>query len=140
MKVGDLPSSDSDGEEEEDDAAFANPNHSRAARNQAQMNRSVDEAADKLKAVKVGTPSRRERESMEAAQAKARYQKLHEAGKTDEAKADLARLRLIREKREAEAAQRSVRAGRASEPSGYANIFFCRLRRRNARLRRKPDG
>jgi len=45
---------------------------------------------------------------MEAAQAKERYRKLHEAGKTDEAKADLARLALIREKREAEAARKQV--------------------------------
>ncbi|KAK8014851.1 casein kinase substrate phosphoprotein pp28 protein [Apiospora arundinis] len=52
--------------------------------------------------------SRRERESMEAAAAKERYRKLHEAGKTDEAKADMARLALIREKRAAEAARKQA--------------------------------
>jgi hypothetical protein len=50
---------------------------------------------------------------VQAQQAKEKYQKLHEAGKTDEAKADLARLKLIREKREAEAARKQV-----SLPSG----------------------
>jgi hypothetical protein len=34
--------------------------------------------------------------------------KLHAAGKTDEAKADLARLKVIREQRAAEAARRQV--------------------------------
>ncbi len=53
--------------------------------------------------------SRREREALQAQQAKERYQKLHEAGKTDEAKADLARLKLIREKRAQEAARKQVR-------------------------------
>jgi hypothetical protein len=43
---------------------------------------------------------------VEAAQAKARWEKLHAAGKTDQAKADLARLKLIREEREAAAAKR----------------------------------
>ena len=40
--------------------------------------------------------SRREREEIEKAKAKANYQKLHAAGKTDEARADLARLAIIR--------------------------------------------
>jgi len=44
--------------------------------------------------------SRREREEIEKARAKARYQKLHAEGKTDEAKADLARLAIIRKQRE----------------------------------------
>ncbi|KAJ5469474.1 hypothetical protein N7539_009092 [Penicillium diatomitis] len=46
--------------------------------------------------------SRREREAIEAQQARERYLKLHAEGKTDEAKADLARLAVIREQREAE--------------------------------------
>lgn len=46
--------------------------------------------------------SRREREAVQAQQARERYQKLHAEGKTDEAKADLARLAVIREQREAE--------------------------------------
>lgn len=113
---GDLPSSSE--EESEDDDMPANPNHSKAARNQAKAApASVDEAAEGVKDLSVGGKgkgkppaelSRREREAIAAQQAKERYQKLHEAGKTDEAKADLARLRLIREKREAEAARKQV--------------------------------
>lgn len=99
----------------------ANPNHSKAARNQASAPPvSAEEATEGIKNLDVGgkgTPtkgkpvaelSRREREALQAQQAKERYQKLHEAGKTDEAKADLARLAVIREKREAEAARKQV--------------------------------
>ena len=50
-----------------------------------------------------GGPSRRELEAKRAAEAKERYQKLHAAGKTDEAKADMARLALIRKEREQKA-------------------------------------
>lgn len=113
---GDMPSSSE--EDSEDEAMPANPNHSRAARNQAKAAPvSVDEAAEGVKEMSVagkgkGKPvaelSRREREALQAQQARERYQKLHEAGKTDEAKADLARLKLIREKREAEAARKQV--------------------------------
>jgi hypothetical protein len=114
---GDLPSSSE--EESEDEDMPANPNHSKAARNQAKAAPvSVDEAAEGVKDLSVGGAkgkakppaelSRREREAIAAQQAKERYQKLHEAGKTDEAKADLARLKLIREKREAEAARKQV--------------------------------
>jgi len=114
VQVGDLPPSDGDDSDDSDDAtpAPANPNHSKAARNQTKVvpTKAVDDAAEGVKALKVGgTPSRRERESMEAAQAKERYRKMHEAGKTDEAKADMARLKLIREKRDAEAARKQVR-------------------------------
>jgi len=52
--------------------------------------------------------SRREREEIEKAKAKAHYQKLHAAGKTDEAKADLARLAIIRKQREEAAAKRAA--------------------------------
>jgi len=52
--------------------------------------------------------SRREREALQAQQAKERYQKLHAEGKTDEARADMARLRLIREKRDADAAVKAA--------------------------------
>jgi len=105
VQVGDLPPSDS--EEEEEAAMPVNPNHSRKARNQTKVDPSVDEAAEGVQKMSVA-PSRREREAMEAQAAKERYRKLHEAGKTDEAKADLARLKLIREKREAEAARKQV--------------------------------
>uniref|UniRef100_A0A3P8V5M5 Pdgfa associated protein 1b n=1 Tax=Cynoglossus semilaevis TaxID=244447 RepID=A0A3P8V5M5_CYNSE len=44
--------------------------------------------------------SRREREELEKQKAKENYMKLHMAGKTDQAKADLARLSIIRKQRE----------------------------------------
>ncbi|KAL2144721.1 hypothetical protein VTI28DRAFT_8659 [Corynascus sepedonium] len=106
VEVGDLPPSASEEEDEEDDNMPANPNHSRKARNQTKVS-SVDEAAEAVQKLTVA-PSRREREAMEAAAAKERYRKLHEAGKTDQAKEDLARLKLIREKREAEAARKQA--------------------------------
>ncbi|XP_034944565.1 28 kDa heat- and acid-stable phosphoprotein [Chelonus insularis] len=49
--------------------------------------------------------SRKEREQIEKQRAYANYQKLHAAGKTDEARADLARLAIIKQQRE-EAAKR----------------------------------
>ncbi|KAK0372802.1 hypothetical protein CLIM01_09846, partial [Colletotrichum limetticola] len=109
VEVGDLPPSDSE-EESSDDDMPANPNHSKASRNQTKApapSADVDEAAEGVKKLTVAN-NRKERESMEAAQAKERYRKLHEAGKTDEAKADLARLRLIREQRAADAARRDA--------------------------------
>lgn len=117
VEVGDLPSSD---EEEEDDDMPANPNHSKAARKQA-TSADVEEVTEGISKMKAPA-SRREREAMEAAAAKERYMKLHAAGKTDEAKADLARLRLIREQREAEAARRQVSAIRWDGVS-WVNVY-----------------
>jgi Casein kinase substrate phosphoprotein PP28 len=48
------------------------------------------------------------REALEAAAAKERFWKLQEAGKTDQARADLARLAIIRKEREEKAKQRQV--------------------------------
>ncbi|XP_011497215.1 PREDICTED: 28 kDa heat- and acid-stable phosphoprotein-like [Ceratosolen solmsi marchali] len=50
--------------------------------------------------------SRREREQLEKERAKANYQKLHAAGKTDQARADLARLAIIKQQREEAAKKR----------------------------------
>ena len=61
------------------------------------------------------TPSRREREAVEAQQAKARFDKLHAEGKTDQARADLERLALVRERREAEAARKKAEAEERAE-------------------------
>lgn len=52
--------------------------------------------------------SRRERELIEKQKARQRYEKLHAAGKTSEAKSDLARLALIRKQREEAAAKRQA--------------------------------
>jgi hypothetical protein len=55
-----------------------------------------------------GGLSRKEREALDAAAAKERYWKLQEAGKTDQAKADLARLAVIKREREEKARQRKA--------------------------------
>ncbi|XP_016122851.1 28 kDa heat- and acid-stable phosphoprotein-like [Sinocyclocheilus grahami] len=58
--------------------------------------------------------SRREREEIEKQKAKERYMKMHLAGKTDQAKADLARLAIIRKQRE-EAARKKEEERKAKE-------------------------
>jgi len=50
--------------------------------------------------------SRREREELDKQRAKENYDKMHAAGKTDQARADLARLALIRQQREEAAKKR----------------------------------
>ncbi|XP_051770619.1 pdgfa associated protein 1a [Ctenopharyngodon idella] len=50
--------------------------------------------------------SRREREEIEKQKAKERYMKLHLEGKTDQARADLARLAIIKKQREDAARKR----------------------------------
>ncbi|KAK5625433.1 hypothetical protein RRF57_001149 [Xylaria bambusicola] len=108
VQVGDLPS---ESESEEDDDMPANPNHSKAARQQTKAAAvGIDAATEGVSKMSVNksTMSRREREALEKQQAVERYRKLHAEGKTDEAKADLARLKLIREKREADAARKQA--------------------------------
>ncbi|KAF4115883.1 pdgfa associated protein 1b [Onychostoma macrolepis] len=58
--------------------------------------------------------SRREREEIEKQKAKERYMKMHLAGKTDQAKADLARLAIIRKQRE-EAARKKEEERKTKE-------------------------
>ncbi|KAG7210425.1 hypothetical protein KM043_011957 [Ampulex compressa] len=75
-----------------------NPNRvQKKAKKLSQLNESLDTSKTEL--------SRREREQLEKQRAYANYQKLHAAGKTDEARADLARLAIIKQQRE-EAAKR----------------------------------
>lgn len=52
--------------------------------------------------------SRREREEIEKQRAQAHYQKLHAEGKTEQARADLARLAIIRQQREEARKQREM--------------------------------
>merc|ERR1712018_256449 len=63
--------------------------------------------------------SRREREGVEKQKAKAHYQKLHAAGKTEEARADLARLAIIKKQRE-EAAKNREGEKKAKEEAAKA--------------------
>jgi hypothetical protein len=111
VEVGDMPSSD-ESEEDDDDDMPANPNHSKAARDMAKaaaVPGSGDVEGITEGVASMGAPNRKAREAQEAAAAKEKYMKLHAAGKTDEAKADLERLKVIREQRAAEAARRQVR-------------------------------
>ena len=68
--------------------------------------------------------SRREREEIQKQEAARRYQQLHAQGKTDEARADLARLAIVRKqreeaarKREEEKKEREARQNAAKEAS-----------------------
>merc|ERR1712037_281392 len=66
--------------------------------------------------------SRREREEIDKAKAKANYQKMHAAGKTDEARADLARLAIIRKQREDAAKKRDEEKKAKEEASASKPI------------------
>lgn len=68
--------------------------------------------------------SRREREEIEKQKAKAHYQKMHAAGKTEEARADLARLAIIKKQRE-EAAKKREEEKKGMEILDFAS--FCYL-------------
>ncbi|KAI1644957.1 uncharacterized protein F4817DRAFT_345144 [Daldinia loculata] len=141
VQVGDLPT-DSESEEEDDDMP-ANPNHSKAARNMAKAPLSTNDVEEATEGVKnLSTMSRKERETLEAQQAKERYRKLHEAGKTDEAKADLARLRLIREKRDAEAARKQAEKEEreAQEKARRTEIEAKEAKKREAALGKSVGG
>ncbi|XP_027217980.2 28 kDa heat- and acid-stable phosphoprotein [Penaeus vannamei] len=63
--------------------------------------------------------SRREREEIEKQRATAHYRKMHAEGKTEEARADLARLALIRQQRE-EAAKKKEEERKAKEEAAAA--------------------
>ncbi|KAI6101746.1 casein kinase substrate phosphoprotein PP28-domain-containing protein [Pisolithus croceorrhizus] len=83
--------------EEEEDPDLINPNHVQRKLNISDLNSPRE-------------LTRKEREAKEKQEAKDRYWKLHAAGKTVEAKADLARLQKIREEREAAQAKRKAEA------------------------------
>ncbi|RUS16444.1 casein kinase substrate phospho protein PP28-domain-containing protein [Endogone sp. FLAS-F59071] len=71
----------------------------------------VTKKATKVSEISTDVPrelSRREREEKEKEEAKARYWKLHVAGKTEQAQSDLARLAVIRKQREEAAKQREA--------------------------------
>lgn len=141
VEVGDMPSSDDD--DESDDDMPANPNHSKASRNmtKAPSGDDVDEITQGVQDLKAPA-SRREREALAAAEAKEKYMRLHAAGKTDEAKADLARLKVIREQRAAEAARRQVRARLytrvRTRTVALLTTSVRRLKRKRRRSRKRP--
>uniref|UniRef100_A0A336MXS6 CSON007093 protein n=1 Tax=Culicoides sonorensis TaxID=179676 RepID=A0A336MXS6_CULSO len=78
-------------------------------------NRVQKKAATKVTQVSLDGPSgskpelsRREREELEKQRAQANYQKLHAQGKTEQARADLARLAIIKQHRAEAAARREA--------------------------------
>lgn len=85
--------SDAEGEKKNSVIEVENPNHVKNKMKKAgEITAEGAEAQPEL--------SRREREAIEKEQARQRYEKLHAEGKTDEARADLARLAIIRKQRE----------------------------------------
>ncbi|OAJ43020.1 hypothetical protein, variant [Batrachochytrium dendrobatidis JEL423] len=91
---------------------IANPNRSGGARpskktTAAKPSAKLDESEESEdEPEQAPTLSRRERETIEKERAKAHYFKLQQEGKTDQARADLARLALIRKQRELAAQKR----------------------------------
>jgi len=115
--VGDMPSSSE--EESEDDDMPANPNHTASARKMAA--KPVEPPSDAPKDAKpkkvedVSQLSRREREAFQKQQAKERYDKLHAEGKTEEARADMERLALVRQQRADAAARKEAEKAEKDE-------------------------
>uniref|UniRef100_A0A9J7XZK9 Pdgfa associated protein 1a n=1 Tax=Cyprinus carpio carpio TaxID=630221 RepID=A0A9J7XZK9_CYPCA len=78
----------------------------------------VSQKSKKVVEIDVNAPkelSRREREEIEKQKAKERYMKLHLEGKTDQARADLARLAIIKKQREDAARKRDELRKEAEE-------------------------
>lgn len=94
---GDLPSDD----EEEEEVEEAPKKPVRGAGGISVTNPNAAGVAE-------STLNRKEREAVEAAAAKERYWKLQEQGKTDQARADMARLAIIRQERDEKAKQRKA--------------------------------
>ncbi|XP_073830326.1 28 kDa heat- and acid-stable phosphoprotein [Musca autumnalis] len=121
VAAGTMPSSSSeeeDSEEEEDRDAKKGVASLIEIEN---PNRAVKKATQKVAKLNVSDPppkpelSRREREQIEKQKARLRYEKLHAEGKTAQAKADLARLALIRQQRADAAAKREAEKKLAEE-------------------------
>lgn len=77
----------------------------------------VSQKSKKVTEIDVSAPrelSRREREEIEKQKSKERYMKLHMEGKTEQARADLARLAIIKKQRE-EAAKKREELRKAEE-------------------------
>jgi len=137
-QVGDLPT-DSE-EESEDDDMPANPNHSKAARNQAKAPpKSVDEVAGDVAKMSMDKKpqelSRREREALDAQRRKENYERLHAEGKTDQAKSDLERLAKIREDRRLAAERKAAEEEeRKEQEQAKAEQLAREQRRREAAM------
>lgn len=100
-----LGSSSSEGEEEPE----AKPEKKKEAKPKTGVggievvNRNLQPRNEEKEGIEI---SRKQREEMEKQAARRRYEELHKAGKTDEAKADLARLEEVKKRRAEQAAKR----------------------------------
>ncbi|KAF7220771.1 pdgfa associated protein 1b [Nothobranchius furzeri] len=109
-----LPGSDS---EDSDDEDSSRRKHGVEGLIEIENPNRVAQKSKKVAQIELDEPrqlSRREREEIEKQKAKERYMKMHLAGKTDQAKADLARLAIIRKQRE-EAAKKKEDEKKAKE-------------------------
>ncbi|KAF5022447.1 hypothetical protein F66182_5532 [Fusarium sp. NRRL 66182] len=138
VEVGDLPSSDEDEDSDEDDDMPANPNHSKQARKQAAASGGVDDITEGVENLSAA-PSRREREALEAAAAKEKHMRLTAQGKTDEAKADLARLKAIREQRALDASRRQAEREEREEQEKVKKAEFEAREARKRETAAKKD-
>ncbi|KAI8363072.1 casein kinase substrate phosphoprotein PP28-domain-containing protein [Mortierella sp. GBAus27b] len=80
-----------------------------------------------LKASDLSTPvemSRREREAVEREANAQKYWKMHQEGKTDQAKADMARLAIVRQRRE-EAAAKRLAETQGKETGWWLETMAC---------------
>eukprot|EP00742_Colponemidia_sp_Colp-10_P001149 GILJ01001239.1.p2 GENE.GILJ01001239.1~~GILJ01001239.1.p2 ORF type:complete len:200 (-),score=57.67 GILJ01001239.1:2057-2656(-) len=118
-EAGDLPPSGSEGEEEEEEAPkpAAKPKAAAAsaavpAAPAAQMENPNRAPAKSEAAVEL---SRREREELAKQEARRRYEEMHAAGKTEQAKADLARLAEVKRRREEAAKKRAEEEKRKAD-------------------------
>lgn len=114
--------SDDDSNSEEDDSDDANKGKGVSSLieienpNRVQKKATVKAAGIDLSATAKPELSRKEREQIEKQKAQASYMKRHAEGKTDQAKADLARLAIIKQHR-AEAAARREQEKKEKEDS-----------------------
>ncbi|KAI8500966.1 heat- and acid-stable phosphoprotein [Branchiostoma belcheri] len=101
---GDLPPSSSEEEDssDEEDGKPKGVEHLIEVENPNRAKNKLKKVTDMDMQAAEGEPrlSRKEREEIEKQKARANYMKLHAEGKTDEARADLARLALIKKQRE----------------------------------------
>lgn len=107
--------SSSSGEEEPSAAQraqFAPPRRSNDVLSEGVQNPNAVQRNEMKEGVEI---TRRQREELDKAAATRRYQELHKAGKTDEAKADLARLAEVKARREKQAAERIAREAAEKE-------------------------
>ncbi|CAD0039726.1 unnamed protein product, partial [Aureobasidium pullulans] len=143
VQVGDMPSGSESESSSEDDDMPANPNHTAKAAKMAAkpvVAGSDDEAPKKkpTKPADMSQLSRREREALQAVQAKQRYEKLHAEGKTEQARNDLERLQLVRQ-REEDAARKSAEKAEREEHEKEKAEQMARMERQRAAAAAKKN-